>query len=252
MTWNFINTFSSNGLFNMEFDLELARICKADEAFFRLYRWKPFCISLGANQKFDDINLELAKANNIDVVKRPTGGRAILHAEEITYSVVVPTAMNITAKELYRKISLAIITALKKYDDRLSTLALEEEQPDFNSLRKRPEGKLCFASAAKNEIKYEGKKIVGSAQRKLNHSLLQHGSILCGTHHRKLIDYISSNNSFSDLSQKTIELETILNERTDYERLADSLKSGFEEVFATKLRSEGNLPLLNLVSQTLE
>ena len=81
MIWHFIDSESSSGEFNMELDVFLSEICKKDEAFFRLYRWNPYTISLGANQNINEIDLVKCKEDNIDVVKRPTGGRAILHAE---------------------------------------------------------------------------------------------------------------------------------------------------------------------------
>jgi lipoate-protein ligase A len=89
MIWKVIEYSTNTGIYNMEYDLSLLSNCKKDTAFLRFYGWQPECISLGANQSFDDIDLLLAKNNNIDVVKRPTGGRAILHADELTYSVVM-------------------------------------------------------------------------------------------------------------------------------------------------------------------
>ena len=100
MNWNLILHPGNTGKFNMDFDIALARKCAEDEAYFRIYTWKPYCISLGANQNFDDINIMKAEEDNIHVVKRPTGGRAILHAEEITYSVVIPVSAGYTPKKL--------------------------------------------------------------------------------------------------------------------------------------------------------
>ncbi|HVO73690.1 MAG TPA: hypothetical protein VMT35_06680, partial [Ignavibacteriaceae bacterium] len=74
----------------MKIDIHLAEICRPEEVYFRLYRWKPYCISLGANQDLNSVDAFKAAADGIDIVKRPTGGRAILHSEEITYSVVYP------------------------------------------------------------------------------------------------------------------------------------------------------------------
>ena len=92
----------------METDLFLAKDCEPDEAIFRLYRWEPYCISLGANQKESIIDYGLTRKDGIDVVKRPTGGRAILHAEELTYSVIYPLSPDISAKELYADINSAL------------------------------------------------------------------------------------------------------------------------------------------------
>ena len=233
MKWNLIESGFNTGQYNMDFDVDLATKCRDDEAFFRLYRWQPYSISLGANQSFDDINLEKAKSDNIDVVVRPTGGRAILHAEEITYSVVIPYNKELTAKTVYEKISNALALGSSIYDKRLNDTELENLQPDFPGLLKQPSGMLCFASTAKNEVKFKGKKIIGSAQRKMNKVLLQHGSILCGTFHQKLTDYLNYDQSKihdlkTELADKTIEIETITNEKVNYSKLSKCLIEGFE------------------------
>lgn len=233
MNWQLIKTGSSSGHFNMDFDLNLAYTCKPNEAFFRLYQWQPYCISLGANQNYDDINIAKANRDNIEVVKRPTGGRAILHAEEITYSVVMPINQ-FTPKEIYEKISSALIKGLELYNPLLADSELEKLQPNFPQILKQPSGVLCFGSTAKNEVKFAGKKIIGSAQRKLNNVILQHGSILCGKFHRNLVNYINSDEETKrtlelEITQKTIEIETILNARVDYEKLEESIVRGFED-----------------------
>lgn len=234
MKWHFIDSGFNTGEFNMKFDLELANHCKKDDAYFRLYRWKPYCISIGANQSFEDINLEKAKNDGIDVVKRPTGGRAILHAEEWTYSVIYPMNYEYSPKEIYHKISRALIKGLEIYDNIFTNCELENIQPNFPKLLEEPTGVLCFASTAKNEVKFDGKKLIGSAQRKLNNSILQHGSILCGSFHQKLADYLYVDEEtkialHNELNLKTIEMETILNKKIDYEELKNCLVKGFEK-----------------------
>ncbi|MCB0750265.1 MAG: lipoate--protein ligase family protein, partial [Ignavibacteriae bacterium] len=72
MNWKLIEYNTYTGKHNMEFDLQLVKNCFSNEAFLRFYGWEPHCISLGANQSYDDINQELTTKNNIDVVKRPT------------------------------------------------------------------------------------------------------------------------------------------------------------------------------------
>ena len=89
----------------MQFDIALAKSLSVDEAVLRLYRWKPYCISLGANQNINDINEKKVIADGFDIVKRPTGGRAILHAEELTYSVAYPASGDLTPRQLYSDIN---------------------------------------------------------------------------------------------------------------------------------------------------
>lgn len=233
MNWHFINSGTNTGNYNMQFDIELAKNCNPSEAFFRIYRWNPYCISLGANQSFDDINQDKTKTDGIDIVKRPTGGRAILHAEELTYSVVLPYNFELSPREIYFRISNALMRGLEIYNPILAKSQLEDYQPNFPKLLEEPSGVLCFASTARNEVKFNGKKLIGSAQRKLNNVILQHGSILCGSFHKKLVEYINSDevtkNALSlELNNKTTELGTILNEEVDYQKLKTCLIVGFE------------------------
>src|ERR1035438_5390623 len=173
MKWLFINSGSNTGRYNMDYDLQHAKNYKDDEIIFRLYRWGPYCISLGANQPPDSINSELARQDNIEIVIRPTGGRAVLHAEELTYSVVYPLDLFSSAKDIYCQLNLALLKGLKIYDNRLSSFELENHQPNFAEIYKQENNAVCFAVSAKSEIKFSGKKIVGSAQRKFENVVLQ-------------------------------------------------------------------------------
>ncbi len=235
MDWNLIVNGSNTGKYNMEFDLDLVNNCDENSAYLRFYQWEPYCISLGANQSFEDINEYAADKNNIEVVKRPTGGRAILHAEELTYSVVMPLNKNeFTAKQLYEKISLALVDGLKKYSSHLNNVELENQQPHFPSLLKQQSGVLCFASTAKSEVKFEGKKLIGSAQRKMGDKILQHGSILCGNFHRKLPDYLNISDEIkpllnNELDEHTTEIEKIIGNKVDYQKLTGCLVEAYEE-----------------------
>jgi lipoate-protein ligase A len=117
---------------------------------------------------------------------------------------------------------------------------LESIQPNFMEELNKRSGGICFASTAKNEIKFEGRKLIGSAQRKLNDSILQHGSILCGTMHRNLPDYfylddVTKNILKAEMTTKTIELESILSKPTDYKGLTDALRQGFQQEFKVRL-----------------
>jgi lipoate-protein ligase A len=232
MIWHFIDSESSSGKFNMELDIFLSEICTKNEAFFRLYRWKPYTISLGANQNFDEIDFQKCKNDNIEVVKRPTGGRAILHAEELTYSLILPLSYGLTAREIYNKVSVTLSAALAKYHKKLSSVELENIQPNFKELLANPSGSLCFASTAKSEVKFEGKKLIGSAQRRMSDVVLQHGSILCGKKHRELPDYLIDKSHITELkkelSDKTTEIETITNANIDYSLLSKSIKAQFQ------------------------
>lgn len=234
MKWFFINSGENNGAFNMDFDLYLTKNCSPDEAYFRLYRWKPYCISLGANQDISEIDSIQSKKDNIDIVKRPTGGKAILHSEEITYSIVLHLNNHLTPSMIYRDINLALINGLIIYNEKFRSSELEKIQPDLKSFYNTTQSFACFANTAKSEVKYNGKKLIGSAQRKLGNIILQHGSILCGDYHQLIFKY--SNLPEEDklilkeeLNYKTITIENIINEKVNYNKLTKSLKIGFED-----------------------
>jgi len=236
MKWNLLKTGISTGKFNMDYDIKLIERNLKDQIFLRFYRWNPYCISLGFNQSIESIDVNKANGNGIQIVKRPTGGRAILHSEELTYSVVHPVDNIISPKVLYGEINLALKNGLGSYHPALQNLELEHSQPDFQSFYKENKSSLCFAVSAKSEINYKGKKLVGSAQRKIGNLVLQHGSILCGKFHLNLVDYlnISSNQKeriLEEIKHTTTELSTIIKEEIDYEKLIASLTKGFEDHF---------------------
>ncbi len=239
MKWQFINTGFNTGRLNMDYDLELAGNIQNDEAVLRLYRWKPYCISLGANQNYDSVNIEKAAADNIDIVKRPTGGRAILHSEELTYSVILPVTPDLSARNIYREINLALLEGLKIYDSKLCEAELENNQADFPAFYKDEKSNICFAVSAKSELKYKGKKLVGSAQRKLGNTILQHGSILCGSYHLNIVDYLNlkkenAEKIKAEMISTTTDLQAVLNGEIDYPKLCDSIVKGFEKSYNTK------------------
>lgn len=230
----------------MDFDLQLAKNYSPDEVVLRLYRWNPYCISLGANQKFEEIDIEKAKADYIDVVKRPTGGRAILHSEELTYSFIYPIDYKTSAHDLYKQINFALKQGLSIYDSRLSDIVLEHIQPDFKNFYRQEKSSICFAVSAKSEINFKNKKLVGSAQRKLGNVILQHGSILCGDYHLKIVDYlkIPEPNKIEikdEIVNSTIDIKTILKEEVNYLKLSSSLKKGFEKHFNCEFELSSNI-----------
>jgi lipoate-protein ligase A len=242
MTWRFINTGFNPGKFNMDFDLELVRNFTGTPVL-RVYRWKPYCISLGANQDFNSVDQIKTAEAGFDIVKRPTGGRAILHSEELTYSVVYPLSDDKTPKQIYREINLALKKGLENYDSRLEKIELEHSQPHFPSFYKDAKSTLCFAVSAMNEINYRGKKVVGSAQRKIGNLILQHGSILCGSYHKRIIDYLNLpfeklKEIEKEIMQTTTELEAIIGEKINYIKLARAIKEGFANHFNVNIEEQ--------------
>ncbi len=190
--FEFINNGFAAGQFNMDFDYSRTQAFSNGEALpmFRLYGWDPWSVSLGYNQKETDILKERTDERGFDIVRRPTGGRAVLHAGEITYSVVLTLPEHKTVHDMYREIHIVLLKGLQKIGGEV--IGFEKSQPDFREMYKRQGLSVsCFASSARYEIEWEGKKIVGSAQRLFGDTLLQHGSILLGDGHEQLAQVAS-------------------------------------------------------------
>jgi len=182
---------------------------------FRLYGWKPWCVSLGANQKESDVLKDKCAERGFDIVRRPTGGRAVLHANEITYSVVLPMSEGYSVHDIYREIHIVLLNALKNLG--CENLDFEKSQPDFRDIYKREALSVsCFASSARFEIESNGRKLVGSAQRLYGNTLLQHGSILIRQGHEQLA-YVS--NVKNEEAVKTLS-DYILKHSTTIEELS--------------------------------
>lgn len=242
MKWLFVDTGSNDGNFNMQFDIELTKKINNQSCILRFYRWNPYCISLGANQSIEEIDIKKTKKDNIDVVKRPTGGRAILHSEELTYSVIYPLITNLSVREIYNQINLALKKGLEFFDPELKKIELENHQIDLKDFYKKDIAAICFAVSSIYELNYSGKKLVGSAQRKIGNVILQHGSILIGNYHLKIVDYLNIDSArydliLNELKNSTIDLKTILKKDIDISNLSDAIKSGFEEHFQTSFQN---------------
>lgn len=254
MNYYFLDTGAGTGRFNMDLDVALAGACKPGEFYFRLYTWKPYCLSLGANQPDSAVNKAALAEAKIDLVRRPSGGKAILHAEELTYAVVCHTNVQFTPQQIYREVNEALLKGLAFYDARLGAAELENQQPDFRSLFNKEGNFACFGSSAKNELKFDHKKLIGSAQRKMGNVVLQHGSILCGSYHKQIGRYLQYDEAMlhqleQELLEKTIELDAVLGTPVHLDNLAAALKRGFESHFAMEwstLESDALTEKLNI------
>ena len=235
--WRFLNTGSQDGFHNMAIDEVLATqsVPGDKRAVFRVYQWQPYAISLGYNQNPDDLNLEKCRHDNIDVVRRPTGGRAVLHAEEVTYSVIIHRDSDFFSPDIlttYNRISEGILRGLHRFGvDAELVQRLPEDEKSSAYKNKIP----CFSGAARYEIAWQNKKLVGSAQRRYEHAMLQHGSILVGTFHLGLANYIAAMSDAQikkfrkTLEEKTISISQVLKKDVRYDQLIWALKNGFQE-----------------------
>lgn len=235
---DFIDTGEHSGQFNMDFDVRHAEMVDAHEAgaMLRVYNWKPWCISLGRHQKIEEIDQERTAAAGYDIVRRPTGGRAILHAEELTYSVIMPSEDR-GIMEVYRQISEALTAGLQLL---VPEIDIAKTQPNFQKLYREAGSIPCFSSSARYEIEFGGKKLVGSAQRRIGSTVLQHGSILIGEAHLALADFLAVSDEAreqlrQDMRSHTITLQEILGRPVHRDEVRDALIQGFSRSWGVEI-----------------
>lgn len=232
--WLFLDTGISSPAFNMAMDEVLLNWHSKGEIppVLRFYQWEPAGLSLGHFQKtVGRIDVHGAKEQGIDIVRRPTGGLAVLHDKELTYSVIISEKhkmMSPSIVESYRVLSQGL---LKGYQ--LLGISAELAVPD------KPVGKtgtaVCFEEASWYELEIDGKKAAGSAQTRQKGVILQHGSIPMDIDEDALYNlFIFPNekvkarakNGFKD---KAVSINRILGRETTMEEVKDAFKNGFKE-----------------------
>ena len=142
------------------------------EAVFSVYAWERPTLSLGRNQVAKDrYDLDAISSASVDIVRRPTGGRALLHDHELTYSVTAPANDDVSLHDSYERINRILIRGLQK-------LGVDVRESHTDSRTPQPGELPCFAEPAEGELVTPAGKLVGSAQVRDDGALLQHGSIL--------------------------------------------------------------------------
>lgn len=171
MQWHFLTSPASTGDVNMAFDEALMQRAAWGIAVFRVYGWSSPTLSLGRNQRARGLyNLDAAREMGVGIVRRPTGGRALLHHREITYSAALPARDAADAGVAYGFINEVLLRALRSLDVDAALATQTVALP--------PGPRPCFDVPADREIVLGARKLVGSAQWRRNGALLQHGSIL--------------------------------------------------------------------------
>jgi len=153
-------------------DALMARARVTGEAVFRVYAWSTPTLSLGRNQTALGVYSGARAADlGVDIVRRRTGGRAVLHHREVTYSVTAPAPDASTPSVSYHQINALLLRALSRLGVEARIAVPKERMP-------KPSSAPCFELPAAGEIEFDGRKLAGSAQLRENGALLQHGSIL--------------------------------------------------------------------------
>lgn len=174
--WRLLIDGPGRGAWNMAVDETLLEGVRHGQAppTLRFYQWAPPCLSLGYFQPFTAVNVEACRKAGVGIVRRPTGGRAILHHRELTYSIALPLAVldqESGVLQSYYRLSLGLTEGLRR-------LGIETTLAPTSPLREADHGPACFDQPSDHEILLNGRKLVGSAQVRRNGSLLQHGSVL--------------------------------------------------------------------------
>jgi len=226
--WNLINTGLSDGAYNMALDQALVLSVQAGRSLplIRFFGWNPPAVSLGYNQKIGDLDVSACRNAGFDIVRRPTGGRAVIHRDEFTYSVVAPEndpTIGGSILETYHRIAEGLLEGLR-------VLGVGAEIVKSSASDNASKGSaLCFAAAGRYEISSGGKKLIGSAQRRIEGVILQQGSLLlsCG-----------QNEKFFAEKHQEIQAGTLgelLGRVPDFEEVADGMKLGFARAWGIEL-----------------
>lgn len=204
----------------------------------RLYDWQPYALSLGHAQAVSDVDLAALDNRGWGLVRRPTGGRAILHADEITYSLTAPIENPVLRGNViqsYRRISGALLEALQ-----IGGLCVDSQLKNATEshLAKDP---VCFQFPSDYEITFQGKKIIGSAQARRKNGILQHGSIPLTGDITRITDVLH----YQDEAERSLSKEKLFNRATtvhrslgrmvSWQQMAEALISGFESALEIHL-----------------
>jgi lipoyl(octanoyl) transferase len=203
----------------------------------RLYAWQPACLSLGYAQPYADVDENRLSAHGWEVVRRPTGGRAILHTDELTYSVNTSPGepiMEGTVLESYNRIANALVAACHSLE---LPVSMEAHSPPAEATK----GAVCFEVPSAYEIVLNGKKLIGSAQARKREGILQHGSLpLHGDLTRILQalafeDELKREKAAARLLQRATTAETHLGRVIGWETAAQALVSAFQQQLGLNL-----------------
>ncbi|GIN84972.1 octanoyltransferase LipM [Heyndrickxia sporothermodurans] len=257
-TWLFIDSGIHTPSYNMALDEVLLDWHSRDRIppVLRFYGWNPAGLSLGRFQKTNGrIDIEAAKQKGFEIVRRPTGGLAVLHDNELTYSVIVSEShpnMPSSIVDAYRVLSQGILEGYRNLGIK-AELAIPE----------KPVGKsgtaVCFEESSWYELEIEGKKAAGSAQTRQKGVILQHGSIPMEIDTETLYDLFIfpnekvKNRAMKGFEQKAVSINKILGRKTTYEELNTAFKEGFKKGLNIELSAyEPNEQMLKEVEELIQ
>ncbi len=241
-TWRLLIDQPAGGAANMARDEAI--LAGAAQPTLRLYRWSPACLSLGRLQRAGAIDRAACARAGVAVVRRPSGGRALLHDAELTYAIIAPADHPLFGDQsvlaTYRQISQALLAGLRRLGvpAELTPVARDErrrpkdESSSASSIVHRPSSfgsAACFDTPAAYELTIVGRKLAGSAQTRRSGTILQHGAIPLRPHAERLAALLY--NPPDDLGAKMIALDQAAGRKIEFDELADALLAGFRDVW---------------------
>jgi len=241
-TWRLLITPPTHGAWNMAADEAILEQMGQGTSLptLRLYAWEPPCLSLGYAQPISDVDLGRLNARGWELVRRPTGGRAVLHTDELTYSVIAPLhdpRVSGTLLESYQRLAGALVEAL-----RLLVLPVEVHGKVSATADQNP-NPVCFEVPSAFEITAEGKKLVGSAQARRKEGVLQHGSLPLSGDLTRILQVLaypderSRARAAERLLQRATTVETALGRPVGWEEAAQAFVEAFHTVLNLDLQA---------------
>lgn len=239
--WRLLHTPPSTGAWNMAVDEAILEHIHRGESkpTLRLYAWQPPCLSLGYAQPFRDVDVERLKSRGWDVVRRVTGGRAILHTDELTYSVTGSADEPVLAGgvlESYNRLSQALLFAVRELGLQVEVKEQVAQAAvlgggDAAGSKVNP---VCFEVPSTYEITVNGKKLIGSAQARKKEGVLQHGSLPLAGDLTRICDALvfedesAREKAKERLLARAATVESVLGVEKDWETAAQAFVGGFE------------------------
>ncbi|MEK5147405.1 biotin/lipoate A/B protein ligase family protein [Psychrobacillus sp. FSL K6-4615] len=243
--WYFINSGPCSPSYNMALDEALLDWHSEGliPPVIRFYEWNPATLSIGYFQTVEkEIDIEAVKRLGLGFVRRPTGGRGVLHEHELTYSVIVTESypsMPATVTEAYRVISEGLLLGFQNLglNAYFSVPNTDEQKENL----KNPKSAVCFDAPSWYELVVEGKKVAGSAQTRQKGVILQHGAILLDLDEDKLIQTFKFSSEEirekvrKGLSQKAVSINKIISKPVTMEECKIAFKKGFADAMEIEL-----------------
>ena len=244
--WRLLNTGARSGAWNMAFDEAVLEHAQRGEVptTLRFFSWDPACLSLGQGQSSQDVDVKRLEECGWELVRRLTGGRAILHTDELTYSVIGSTAVPAlagTVLESYRRLAQALRAGL-------SQLGLDVEMKEHARILEQEANPVCFEVPSAYEITVGGRKLIGSAQARRKDGVIQHGSLPLEGDLTRICEVLSFESESQRmearerLSASALTVKAALGRSLEWSAAAHALASGFESELAIVLEASDPTP----------